>query len=119
MSYHRTDALREIGEIEHIAGSGRVIIRISEPLSEGQVLCDKGGTRVARVMELIGPVSEPFASAAPLTNSIKKYVGKAVFAVQQDEGQDGRHREDSNKRHRHQDSHQQTRRNAQRNRRRR
>ena len=65
----------------HLAGSGRVIIQLSNELVEGQILCDKKGTRVAKVMELIGPVSRPFASATPLTNNIQKYIGKNVFAV--------------------------------------
>ena len=64
----------------HLAGSGRVIIQLSEVLSEGVILCDEKGTRVAKVMELIGPVKRPFASATPLTNNIKKYIGKSVFA---------------------------------------
>ncbi len=34
-------------------------------------------------MELIGPVKRPFASATPLTNNIKKYIGKSVFAIEQ------------------------------------
>ena len=67
----------------HLAGSGRVIIQLSKKLVEGQILCDKNGTRVAKVMELIGPVRKPFASATPLTNSIKKYIGKSVFADEQ------------------------------------
>ena len=67
----------------HLAGSGRVIIQLSEKLDEGQILCDKNGTRVAKVMELIGPVKRPFASATPLTNSIKKYIGKNVFVDKQ------------------------------------
>lgn len=67
----------------HLAGSGRVIIQLSNTLVEGQILCDEKGTRVAKVMELIGPVKRPFASAAPLTNNIKKYVGKNVFATEQ------------------------------------
>ena len=67
----------------HLAGSGRVIIQLSKKLVEGQILCDKNGTRVAKVMELIGPVRKPFASASPLTNSIKKYIGKSVFADEQ------------------------------------
>ena len=67
----------------HLAGSGRVIIQLSTKLVEGQILCDDKGTRVAKVMEMIGPVRQPFASAAPLTNSIKKYVGKSVFAIEQ------------------------------------
>jgi len=74
--------LQEVGEIMHLAGSGRVIIQLSDALSEGVILCDEKGTRVAKVMELIGPVKRPFASATPLTNNIKKYIGKAVFATE-------------------------------------
>ena len=63
----------------HLAGSGRGIIQLSKELVEGQILCDEKGTRVAKVMELIGPVKRPFASATSLTNNIKKYIGKSVF----------------------------------------
>jgi len=66
----------------HLANSGRVIIQLSEKLVEGQILCDEKGTRVAKVMELIGPVRRPFASASPLTNNIKKYIGRQVFATE-------------------------------------
>ena len=74
--------MQEVGEILHLAASGRVIIQLSDELSEGMILCDEKGTRVAKVMELIGPVKRPFASATPLTNNIKKYIGKAVFATE-------------------------------------
>ena len=67
----------------HLASSGRVIVQLSVKLMEGHILCDKRGTRVAKVMELIGPVNRPFASATPLTNNIKKYIGKNVFATEQ------------------------------------
>jgi RNA-binding protein len=66
----------------HLAGSGRVIIQLTEKLEEGVILCDETGTKVAKVMELIGPIKRPFASATPLTNSIKKYIGKSVFAIE-------------------------------------
>ncbi|QUC63972.1 hypothetical protein NsoK4_05785 [Nitrosopumilus sp. K4] len=74
--------MQEVGEIMHLAGSGRVIIQLSEKVVEGNILCDEKGTRVAKVMELIGPVKRPFASASPLTNNIKKYIGKSVFATE-------------------------------------
>ncbi len=67
----------------HLAGSGRVIIQLSTELVEGQILCDEKGTRVAKVNEMIGPVKRPFASATPLTNNIKKYIGKNVFVSQE------------------------------------
>ena len=66
----------------HLAGSGRAIIQLSDKLVEGQILCDEKGTRIAKVMELIGPVKRPFASATPLTNNIKKYIGKSVFTTE-------------------------------------
>ncbi|HEY5735259.1 MAG TPA: Gar1/Naf1 family protein [Nitrosopumilus sp.] len=75
--------MQEVGEIMHLAGSGRVIIQLSTELVEGQILCDEKGTRVAKVNEMIGPVNRPFASATPLTNNIKKYIGKSVFASQE------------------------------------
>ena len=70
----------------HLAGSGRVIVQLSNKLDEGQILCDEKGTRVAKVMELIGSVRRPYASATPLTNNIKKYIGKSVFAVENSPG---------------------------------
>ncbi len=71
--------MQEVGEISHLAGSGRVIARLSRKVDEGQILCDEEGVKVAKVMELIGPVDSPYASAAPLTNNIKKFTGKRVF----------------------------------------
>ena len=67
----------------HLAGSGRVIIQLSTELVEGQILCDEKGTRVAKVNELIGPINSPFASATPLTNNIKKYIGKKIYAIEE------------------------------------
>jgi len=66
----------------HLAASGRVIIQLSSKLVEGQILCDEKGTKVAKVMELIGPIKRPFASATPLTNNIEKFIGKSVFTIE-------------------------------------
>jgi len=71
--------LQEVGEIIHLAGSGRVIIRLRSQLDEGNFVCDESGRRIARVTELIGPVASPYASAISLTNNIKKYTGKKVY----------------------------------------
>jgi RNA-binding protein len=65
----------------HLANSGRVIVRLSTTLKEGQILCDEKNSKIAKVTEMIGPVAKPYASAIPLTNSVKKYVGKKVFAL--------------------------------------
>ncbi len=66
----------------HLAKSGRVIVQLTKLVDEGQILCDKKSSKIAKVMELIGPVKKPYASAAPLTNNIKKFTGKKVFAME-------------------------------------
>jgi len=74
--------LQEVGEILHLANSGRVIVRLSKVVQQDQILCDENSTKVAKVTELIGPVAKPYASAISLTNSIKKFVGKKMFALE-------------------------------------
>lgn len=73
--------MQEVGEISHLAGSGRVIIRLTDTIDEGQILCDEKSVKIAKVMELIGPVDRPYASATSLTNNIKKFIGKKIFAL--------------------------------------
>ena len=67
----------------HLANSGRVIVRLNSEVPEGQILCDSNNQKIAKVTELIGPVANPFASAIPLTNNLRKISGKKVFALDQ------------------------------------
>ena len=67
----------------HIANSGRVIVRLSREVKEGQIICDKDNQKIGRITELIGPVKNPFASAIPLTNNLKKISGTKVFSLAQ------------------------------------
>ena len=71
--------MQEVGEVLHLANSGRVIIRLSKPLRDGQLLVDNTGSKIAKVSEMIGPVDAPYASATPLTYNIQKHIGKKVF----------------------------------------
>ena len=74
--------MQEVGEILHLATSGRVIVRLSKVVQQDQILCDENSTKVAKVTELIGPVAKPYASAISLTNNVKKFVGKKMFAFE-------------------------------------
>jgi RNA-binding protein len=57
--------MQEVGEVLHRAKSGRLIIRLTGRVDPGTVLVDSKGRNTAKVVELIGPVSRPYASAAP------------------------------------------------------
>ena len=65
------------------ANSGRVIIKLSSVIKEGQLLCNESSQKIAKVTELIGPVKDPYASAIPLTNNLKKLNGMKVFSFEQ------------------------------------
>lgn len=67
----------------HLANSGRVIIKLSIEIKEGQLLCNESNQKIAKVTELIGPVRNPYASAIPLTNNLKKITGMKVFLFEQ------------------------------------
>ena len=75
--------MQEVGEVLHLAGSGRVVIKLSKPLHDGQIIVDRSGTKVAKVSEMIGPVDAPYASAVPLTNNIKRHIGQHVYIVEE------------------------------------
>ena len=45
----------------HLANSGRVIIKLSKGITEGQLLCNESSQKIAKVTELIGPVKDPYA----------------------------------------------------------
>lgn len=71
--------MQGVGEVLHLASSGRVIIRLTTTVHDGQLLVDEAGRKIAKVSEMIGPADAPYASATPLTNNIQKYIGKKIF----------------------------------------
>jgi len=60
--------MQEVGEVLHRARSGRLIVRLSGKVDAGTILLDSKGRKAAKVIELIGPVSKPYASAAPASD---------------------------------------------------
>jgi RNA-binding protein len=60
--------MQEVGEVLHRARSGRLIVRLSGRVEPGSILLDAKGRNAAKVVELIGPVSKPYASAAPASD---------------------------------------------------
>jgi len=57
--------MQEVGEVLHRARSGRLILRLTGQVQVGSILSDEKGRKTAKVVELIGPVSRPYASAMP------------------------------------------------------
>ena len=73
----------EVGEIIHLAKSGRLIVKLNalgaERIKAGEQLIDASGRRVGRVAELLGPVRAPYASVITMTDKTSRLVGSKVF----------------------------------------
>ena len=64
-----------------MAKSGRLIVKIDDNTTQnliGQALIDDKGTKVGKIIELIGSVKSPYASVIPTLNS-KYSVGGKVY----------------------------------------
>ncbi len=70
--------MREVGEVLHTARSGRIILRLDQEIAAGTVLVDSKGRNAVKVLELMGPVSRPYASAIPGTSKFG-VKGQKVF----------------------------------------
>jgi RNA-binding protein len=75
--------LGEIGEVMHLAKSGRLIVKLNAAgagIKAGEILIDGSSKRIGRVAELLGPVSAPYASVIPMTDRTSKLVGAKIFS---------------------------------------
>ncbi len=70
--------LEFIGTIVHLAKSGRLIIKVNRKLEPGCILIDPKGVGIAKVIEMIGPVKSPYASAIPLIKKINNITNMKV-----------------------------------------
>src|SRR5215208_4420854 len=74
----------EVGEIIHLARSGRLIVKLNavgaERVKSGELLIDGSGRKVGKVAELIGPVRTPYASVITMTDRTSRLVGSKVFS---------------------------------------
>src|SRR3712207_7514760 len=72
----------EVGEIIHLAKSGRLIVKLNavgaERIKAGELLIDGSGRKVGRVAELLGPVKTPYASVITMTDRTSRLVGSKV-----------------------------------------
>lgn len=69
------------GTVLHLAKSGRLVLSASSHLKEGEILVDDNGKKVAKNIEIFGPVSSPYAVASVITDRPKHYVGSTLYKL--------------------------------------
>ncbi len=69
-----------VGKFVHLARSRRLIIKLECIIEEGQYVYNNNNLKIGKINEIIGPISNPYASAIPLTGIDKNSIGKNIFA---------------------------------------
>lgn len=69
-------------KVLHLARSGRLILQANEDFKANSILYDNKERKVAKVIEVFGPIKSPYISATPLTDRIKRIIGQNVHTSQ-------------------------------------
>ena len=72
----------ELGDVLHMARSGRLIVKISAPGEKkitGIRVIDSTGKQIGKIQEIFGPVVSPYASVQPSREKLTSIVGTKVF----------------------------------------
>jgi RNA-binding protein len=75
--------MNELGEVLHMAKSGRLIVKMSAATSEKKVIgipvVDSTGKQIGKIQEIFGPVVSPYASVQPGREKLTSIIGTKVF----------------------------------------
>ncbi len=71
--------LKEAGKIIHRTKSGSYVIEAKAKVLPQTLLYDSSGKKVARVVDLIGPIDKPFIVAKPLIQKPEKRVKATLY----------------------------------------
>jgi rRNA processing protein Gar1 len=82
--------LQEAATVLHLARSGRLILKATTSAlpREGSILVDEKGRRVAKVLEIIGPVASPYLSTQPLTDRIERSSKTKLYLSEESASED-------------------------------
>ena len=67
-------------KVLHLARSGRLILHANGDFMANNILYDDKERKVAKIIEVFGPIKSPYISAVPLTDRIKRIIGHNVHS---------------------------------------
>jgi rRNA processing protein Gar1 len=71
---------QKLGKILHLSSSsGNLILKSDNEVKIGEIVLDSAGNKVGTVFDIIGSISNPFASVKIKAGDPKKYLGKPLF----------------------------------------
>ena len=76
--------MRRLGKVLHLSRSRALIVKLDPPKSvrPGTKACDSKLKNVGIVMDILGPVSGPYASVRPTIAKPESLIGRTVYALE-------------------------------------
>ena len=76
--------MRKLGKVLHVSKSHALIVKLDPPkfVRPGTKACDSKLRTVGVVMDVLGPVSGPYASVKPTIAKPESVVGRTVYALE-------------------------------------
>jgi len=66
----------------HVSGSGKLILRTKIRVKAGIRVFDEELKSVGRIVDLFGPVKNPYVSVEPAVDELERYVGRPLYIVE-------------------------------------
>jgi RNA-binding protein len=76
--------LRKLGKVLHLSKSRALIVDLDPPkwVRPGTKACDSKLKNIGIVIDILGPVSAPYASVKPTIAKPESVVGRTVYALE-------------------------------------
>lgn len=76
--------MRRLGKVLHLSKSHALIVKLDPPkfVRPGTKACDSKLKNVGIVMDILGPVSGPYASVRPMSAKPESIIGRTVYALE-------------------------------------
>jgi RNA-binding protein len=73
--------LQRLGLILHVTPSRNIIAKVENVPRIGETVVDENLKPVGKVFDILGPVSSPYATIAPMIRDPEKLTSKTVYIV--------------------------------------
>ncbi len=76
--------MRRLGKVLHLSKSRALIVKLDPPkfVKPGTKACDSKLRNVGVVLDIMGPVSGPYASVKPIIPKTDAVVGRTLYALE-------------------------------------
>jgi rRNA processing protein Gar1 len=73
--------LKRLGKVLHLSSNKNLILKTRLNLKPQTTVLDSQLTPVGKILDVFGPVVDPYASIKPSVKNPKKYVGRVLYLM--------------------------------------